>query len=115
MEIISSPISRSALKNTYMISFASMVKGVVDVEKGIMALDAELHADQEALLLENGSLQENLWGINLYPDKPVDEFIEYTSLINIRPHQGNTSMEIENPELRERIRRTVLKLIRYDS
>ena len=60
-----------------------MCKAVVDIERNVCAVDAELHADLESLLLENGSLQENLWGVNLYPLKQKFDFIEYTSLINI--------------------------------
>ena len=87
----------------------------MDVEKGIIAIDAELHSDLETLLLGNGSKQENLWGINLCPFKNKNDFIEYTSLINIRPHQDNPSMEIENEGIKEKVKKTVGKLIEYES
>lgn len=83
--------------------FEDMVKYVVDVERGIAAIGGELHADEEALLLEHGSRQDDLWGANYYPGKGPDGCIEYTSLINIRPAQGNRSMTIEDPALRERV------------
>ena len=115
MFLIDSPITRSRLKNDYMNFFNTMTKAVVDIRKEQMVVDAELHADQEQFLLENGSSQEDLWGINLYPDKSASEFIEYTSLINIRPSQNNASMEIEDDSIKIKIREIVFKLIKYDS
>jgi len=88
-----------------------MIKAVVDLKKEIIALDGELHADLEALLIEKDSRQENLWGINLYLEKPSKERIEYTALINIRPSQDNPSMEIENTRIRKKIGELVNKLI----
>jgi len=88
-----------------------MIKAVVDLKKEIIALDGELHADLEALLIEKDSRQENLWGINLYLEKPLKERIEYTALINIRPSQDNPSMEIENTKIKKKIGEVVNKLI----
>jgi hypothetical protein len=81
-------------------SFGDMVKAVVDVERELIALDAELHADLEALLLDDGSLQKDLWGINLYPGLPAADFLEFDSMINIRPSQGNTSRGVDDEEIR---------------
>lgn len=80
-----------------------MVKAVVDVELGIVALDAELHSDLEAYCLENGSKQENLWGINYYPEIEGEDFIEYDSMINIRPGQGNKIRGVEDEAIRQKI------------
>lgn len=91
--------------------FGNLVKAVVDVEKGIMAVDGELHADEEAILLENGSAQKNLWGINLYPDLTGDDFIEFDSMINLRPSQGNRSRGVEDKEIRAEITRIVNNLV----
>lgn len=87
-----------------------MVKAVVDVSRGIIAIDAELHADLEQFLLSDGSKQENLWGINLYPEE-TDDFIEYDSMINIRPRQDNRSREVESPEIRTEIAEVVKKWV----
>ncbi len=103
MEIISEKIEMSRLREMARSSFGDLVKAVVDVERGIMAIDAELHADQERLLLENGSLQENLWGINLYPFVEGPDWIEFDSMINLRPWQGNRGRVVDDPELRKRI------------
>jgi len=84
----------------------------VDIEKGIMALDAELHADQEALLLEQGSAQENLWGINIYPDLPNEQRIEFDSMINLRPSFGNCSRGVDSPGIQKKIIEIVNKLIK---
>jgi hypothetical protein len=89
-----------------------MVKAVVDVEREIMALGGDLHSDEEAFLLENGSLQENLWGINLWVEKPFEEMIEFDSIINIRPKQGNRSRFIEDENVRNKIKKIIKKLIK---
>ena len=91
--------------------FEDMVKYVVDVTRGVAAVGGELHADEEVLLLERGSRQEDLWGANYYPGKGSDGCIEYTSLINIRPAQGNRSMVIEDEAVRERVREITYALI----
>jgi len=87
-----------------------MVKAVVDIEKGVIALDGELHADEEALLLEKGSKQKNLWGINLYSDLKED-WIEFDSIINIRPSMGNKSRSVDDEKIRKKILSIVDKLI----
>ena len=92
--------------------FGDFVKAVVDVEKRIMAVDAELHADEEALLLDNGSTQQNLWGINLYPELETSEWIEFDSMINVRPSQGNRSRSVENPEIQRTITSIVTNLVK---
>jgi hypothetical protein len=115
MEIIRLRIGRKELLEKYCSYFRTMSKAVVDVKRHLLAVDADLHSDQEALLIEDGSLQEDLWGINLYPLKSAGDFIEFTSLINIRPHDGNTSMEVEDPATREKIRNIVTSLIDYES
>ena len=91
--------------------FEDMVQYVVDVERGLIAVGGELHADAELLLLEAGSRQADLWGANYYPGRGEDDCIEFTSLINIRPAQGNRSMLIEDPLVRERIREITFQLI----
>lgn len=88
-----------------------MIKAVVDIRKGIMAINGELHADLEYLLLDNSSQQEDLWGINLFLSKEKKDWIEYTALINIRPSMDNRSMEVEDPQIREKIKDIVYRLI----
>ena len=83
--------------------FGNLVKAVVDVERGLLALDAELHSDLEALLLEDGSKQKSLWGINLYPEKQGDDYIEFDSLINLRPSQGNSSRGVDDAGVRQKV------------
>jgi hypothetical protein len=92
-------------------SFEDMVKYVVDIERRVAAIGGELHADAEQLLLAEGSRQTDLWGANYYPGKGREECIEYTSLINIRPSQGNRSMLIADPGIRERVREITFDLI----
>jgi hypothetical protein len=85
IRIINEKISRQELQQIAQESFGEFVKAVVDVEKGIMAIGGELHSDEEVVLLEQGSWQENLWGINLYPGDISENWIEFDSVINIRP------------------------------
>ncbi len=80
-----------------------MIKAVVDVERELLAVGGELHADAEATLLEKGSKQESLWGINLYPGKPAADRIEYHSLINVKPRQKHRSMDIQDLAVRDKI------------
>ncbi|MGQ9780499.1 MAG: DUF5674 family protein [Bacillota bacterium] len=103
MKIVDGTITIDELRRMAADRFGNLVKAVVDVEREIIAVDAELHADLEALLLEDGSQQKNLWGINLYPEMPREEFIEFDSVINIRPSQGNRSRDVESEEIREKI------------
>ena len=92
--------------------FDGLVKAVIDVERGIMIVDAEMHSDQEEVLLEEGSKQQDLWGINIYPDKwPDKNAIEFDSMINLRPSWGNRSRSVDDPKMRERIVKIVEKLI----
>lgn len=90
--------------------FGNMVKGVVDVSERKIALDAEMQADLEAFLLQEGSLQKNLWGINLYPKMVGEDFLEFDSLINIRPNQGNRSRGVEDPAIQNAIKEIVATL-----
>jgi hypothetical protein len=111
MEIIKDKIEIQKLKSMSEKMFGNLVKAVVDIEKEIMAVDAELHSDEEALLLENGSKQENLWGINIYPEMPQSDYIEFDSMINLRPSQNNRIRGVENEEIRKKIIEIVNKLI----
>jgi hypothetical protein len=91
--------------------FGDMVKAVVDVEQGIMAVGGELQSDEEAVLLDQGSMQRHLWGINLYPVRPPWEWIEFDSMINVRPSAGNRSRSVERADIREAIITIVNRLV----
>ncbi len=112
IRVIRDTVSRAELAEMATQQFGDLVKAVVDVERGIMAVGGELHADEEAVLLDLGSEQRHLWGINLYPRKPQEEWIEFGSLINVRPSQGNRSREVEDPAVREVIAAIVSRLVR---
>jgi len=111
IKIVKDSISKRELVNIAENQFGDLVKAVVDVEKEIMAIGGELHADEEALLLQNGSLQENLWGINLHFNKSNDEFIEFDSMINVKPSQNNRSRGVQNLDVQRKIRNIINKLI----
>ena len=109
MIILEKPITKEELSELAENFYGDMIKGVVDVEQEFLALDAELHSDLEGMLLREGSQQDALWGINLYLEADEEDFLEFDSLINIRPRQGNRSRDVENKEIREKIRAIVDK------
>jgi hypothetical protein len=111
MKIITDGISREELAEMSKKMFGNLVKAVVDIEKKIMAIDADLHADEEALLLENGSAQKNLWGINFYPELIGEDFVEFDSMINLRPAQGNRSRGVDDLEVQKKILEIIDKLV----
>ena len=111
IRIIKDKISLSELELVAQERFGDMVKAVVDCERQIMAIGGGLHADEEAILLENGSQQNDLWGINLYPQKKEAEWLEFNSMINIRPSQNNHSRSVEDPAIREKIIAVVDSLV----
>lgn len=112
MQIVDAPVKRTLLENMAKKRFGNLVKAVVDIETRRMAIDAELHADEEALLLTKGSAQHHLWGINLYPEYfGTKNFIEYDSMINLRPTQHNGSRGVDSPVIRKKITAIVKKLI----
>lgn len=112
MKIVTEKIKLAELKEMTAVMLGNMVKAVVDIKKEIMVVDAELHSDEEALLLTKGSKQEDIWGINIYPDLSADERIEFDSLINLRPKSGNRTRGIDDPKIRDRIKSIVNRLIK---
>ena len=102
--VLESRISLDELRRLARDTFVDMVKYVVDVERRTIAIGGQLHADLEQVLLDLGSRQEDVWGANYYPGRGRESSIEFTSLINIRPAHGNSSMEVQDPELQNRIR-----------
>lgn len=111
IEIVTGAVRRSRMEEAAKKQFGDMVKAVVDVSKEIMAIGGELHADEEALLMDGGSRQEDLWGINLYPESKDADWIEFDAMINLRPSQENRTRGVDNPDLRDKIRRIVEKLV----
>jgi hypothetical protein len=103
MKLVKNQITREELKEMSSEMFGNLVKAVVDVEKEILVVDAELHSDQEAYLLEKGSNQEDLWGINIYPELDKEERIEFDSMINLRPSQNNNTRGVEDKKIQKKI------------
>lgn len=111
LRTVREPLRRAELAAIAERQFGDMVKAVVDVSRRIMAIGGELHSDEEALLLDEGSEQRDLWGINLYPAETGADWVEFDSMINVRPAQGNRSRGVEDPELRQTIRSIVEELV----
>jgi hypothetical protein len=106
------PISIEDLGELAAERFGDLVKAVIDLERNLMMIDAEMHADEEAELLESGSRQRDLWGINLYPSQPEADWLEFDSMINLRPSCGNSSRGVDNPATQARITALVSRLVR---
>jgi hypothetical protein len=111
MQLIEDKITIEELKKMSENMFEDIVKAVVDIENGIMMVDAPMHADQEAALLERGSKQAYLWGINLHSFEEGELFIEFDSWINLRPSSGNRSRGVDNPVIQEQIKKIVYSLV----
>ncbi len=114
MKVVEEKISLSELKEMASRMFNSLVKATVDVEKGILVVDADLHSDEEAYLLDKGSKQENIWGINIYPDKDIRNMIEFDSIINVRPSFGNNSRGVEDKDIQKKITDIVISKISFE-
>ncbi|MBI5449005.1 hypothetical protein HY948_01680 [Candidatus Gottesmanbacteria bacterium] len=92
-------------------SFGNFVKAVVDIDKAVMVVDASFHADEETYLLSQGSMQQDLWGVNLYPELDGEDFIEFDSMINVRPGKGNITRGVDDSAIQKKIRSIVDQLI----
>ena len=113
MKIVKDYIEISELKKMSDDFSGVFVKSVVDIEKEIMAVDAELHADlMEFLMEKEKSEPKNIWGINLYPEKLGEDLVEFDSMVNIKPGLGNRTRGVDDSAMRERIVNIVKKLIK---
>lgn len=113
LHIIQDPITIAELKKIAEERFGDLVKGAVDIEKEIMVLGGELHVDEAVLLNERfQSKSNNIWGINLYPDKSGDAMIEFYSVINLKPNLGNRTRSVDNPEIQQKLKDIIHKLIK---
>jgi len=115
IKIFSDKLKRNDIRQIAKLTFVEMAKAVIDIKRKIIAIGGELHADAEAVLLENGSKQADLWGINLYPGKSDNKLIEYTSLINIRPSIGNRTQHIDDPTVRKEISNIIDEMLKGKS
>lgn len=107
IEIIRDKLSQEKIIQLARETFGDMVKVVVDIKRAVLAAGGELHADAESALIDDGSEQKNLWGANIYPDRPAGHRVEYTSLINIRPSQGNPGQSIQDEAVRDKVQNII--------
>jgi len=106
-KILKSPLSRREQKELAEEFFGDMIKVVVDIENGKIAVGSSLHADAEQLLLKHGSKQAYLWGANYFPSRKIGKRIEFSALMNIRPREGNKKQYIESSNVRKKVRETI--------
>lgn len=112
MQIVVGRITVAELTAMADATFGDLVKAVADVGRGLLAVDAGMHSDLEALLLDAGARQTDLWGINLYPaDFGAEGFLEFDSMINLRPGQGNRTRSVEDPGIRAAIAELVVRVV----
>jgi|SRR3989344_4322320 len=107
IKIVEDTLSVNELKEIAQEFYGSMIKGVVDIERNVIALGGEYHMDANVVLLEHGSKQGDVWGFNLYLDRPRNSWIEYVSLINIRPAANNRDMEVQDEGIRAKMKRII--------
>ena len=112
MKLVDKQINLEELKKMSQRIFGDLVKAVVDIKKEIMVVDASMHADEEKYLLDRGSNQDDLWGINLYPLSNEENFIEFDSMINLRPRLNNFSRGVGDNKIRQKIIKVVNKLVK---
>lgn len=103
MLILTGPIEKQELQTMATKMFGNIVKAVVDIEREIVAIDAELHVDLAEMLVEQGSTNKNLWGVNVHPDATGDDWIEFDSMVNLKPQFGNRTRGVDDPVIREKI------------
>lgn len=111
VEIIKKKASKELIKSLAEATFGGMIKLAVDIEREILAAGGEFHADGEHLLLKDGSKQENIWGANYYPFEKPQQRIQFSALINVRPQLGNRTMNIEDDEVRQKVKTIIEKLL----
>ncbi len=112
MKLVNTQITNDELIEMSTKIFDGLVKAVVDIEKEVMVVDAEMHADQEEFLLKEGSAQSNLWGINFYPaEVGTENWLEFDSMINLRPSQNNRTRGIDDEKIRVKVEAIVEKLV----
>jgi hypothetical protein len=112
VEVVRTPIDLAHLTDLAEATFGDLVKAVVDIRQGVMAIGGGMHADEEAALMDAGSHQGDLWGINLYPGAiGTTGWVEFDSMINLRPGRGNRSRSVEDAAIRDQILVIVDRLV----
>lgn len=107
IKVVNDSISKDELKEIAKEFYVSMIKGVVDIEQEIIAFGGEYHIDANVVLIENGSKQGDVWGFNVILEQAPDSWIEYISLINIRPQAGNMNMEVQDDKIRQKMKKII--------
>ena len=112
-KIIKNKISIEELKDLAHEQYIDIIKAVVDVAQGIMGVGGELHVDIQSILMEQeNSRGADTWGINLYLEKSGDDFVEFDSMINLKPNVGNRTRNVEDEAIREKIWEVVKRLVK---
>lgn len=109
--LVDQPLTKEKFSGLMQDHPEGLLKVVVDLRLGVLAVGMELHADGEQLLLDQGSKQEDLWGANVYPDASSGQRIEFTAMINVRPRQSNRSQEIQDPATRKAVHALIRRLL----
>ena len=112
IRIIKDSISREALQKIADERFGDLIKAAIDIRQEILALGPEMHTDAETELMEKEASQHaDVWGINLYPAKIGEDFLEFDSMINLKPAFGNRTRGIDDEKTRTRIKEIIERLV----
>lgn len=107
IKVVKDKISTAELKELGKVFYDTMIKGVVDIENEIIAFGGEYHIDANGVLIDEGSRQSDIWGFNIVFERSKDSWIEYISLINIRPQAGNMNMEVQDSLIRDKMKKII--------
>jgi len=111
--IVKDAITRAELRALAHEQYGDIIKAVVDVNTGVVGVGGELHVDIQSILIEKeGARGDTTWGINLYLDKTGDDFIEFDSMINLKPALGNKTRGVEDETIRQKIREIVDRVVK---
>jgi len=112
-QIVKDAITRAQLRALAHEQYGDIIKAVVDVNTGVVGVGGELHVDIQSILIEKeGGRGDTTWGINLYLDKTGDDFIEFDSMINLKPALGNKTRGVEDETIRQKIREIVDRVVK---
>ena len=113
--LVKDHISRTELKALIEDDRITTVKAVADVRRGVIGFGGPMHHDIEATLIEDGSLLRHLWGFSLFLDRPWCDAFEFRSHVNVRPEDGNPSIQINDASVRQSLVTLAAKRIDWDA
>ncbi len=106
--VINSPVDGQAIDKLAEEIGGFYIKVVIDIKKEVMSAGAKMHVDEEQLLLDQGSLQGDLWGGGYDLET---KRVTFDSIINNRSG-SNMSSDILDPDIRKKFEVILRRLLR---